>query len=316
MANFDRLRRINCEMHKRQNNTYGTRNPSVYLEKVKGTNLTKEEKEAEVSKPNPVTEVPFLRLCASARRPYYNTPGSAGLDLFAPHDAIVEPGEQECLPLGIAIKTPPHTYLRLCTRSSLGSRAIEVGAGVVDSDHRGEVLAVIYNFSKKPLYICEGSAICQAIITPFEKREPIEVDYLEQGARYFGLGRDKQAAKILNLEREFKNLRFNDQVLFYEDEVNETKEIVEKWHKKLPEFTGPKGPEVKLLETLVHKEAAEEKLAASSKVLHLTDAVTEYMRSEEADKIWKDLKQEFKDLEQAREKGEAIEKAIEEARAE
>ena len=322
LDNFKRLKKLQCAMHLRHNNSFITRSPSVYLDMVKGTKLSEEEKEAEVGKPNSATEIPFQKLCKSARRPSYATSGSVGMDLFAPHDAIVEPGEQECLPLGVGIRCPPGTYLRLATRSSLGSRAIEVGAGVIDSDYRGEILCIVYNFSAKPIYIREGTAICQGIITPFEKREPIEVNYLEQGARVLGLGRDikKEAAKLVNLEREFKSLRFNDTVtLFYENEDSEVKNIVQTWDQKLPKFEGPTGSEAEIagikasnvLEACVQKEFAEDKLGATSRVIRLHDAVTEHMRPEEANQVWKQLSGSIRELEEARAKGQEIERAIE-----
>ena len=312
----------------RQNNTFVTRSPNVYLDTIKGTFLTQEEKDSEISKPNFDVDIPYQLLCKSARRPYYATPGSVGLDLVSPHDAIVEPGEQECLPLGVALKTPPGTYLRLTTRSSLGSRAIEVGAGVVDSDFRGEIIAIIHNFSERPLYIRSGSAICQGIITPFLKRHPIEVKHLEQGARVWGLGRDLErgAIKTQNIEKvekEFKNLRFDDDVsIFYEDE-KDFENIVKTWSQPLPKFEGPKGElsigNIKasnVLEASVQKEIAEDRLGVCGRVFKLHDAITEHMQPEEANKIWRSLSNSIRDLEEARTKGLEIEKAIEDAKKE
>ena len=307
-------------MHIRSNNTYINRSPDLYLNTIKGALLTQEERENEVSRPNFETEIPYQLLCKSARRPYYATPGSVGLDLYSPHDAIVEPGEQECLPLGVALKTPPGTYLRLTTRSSLGSRAIEVGAGVIDADYRGEIIAIVYNFSDRPLYIRSGSAIAQGIITPYLRRQPVEVKYLGEGARVWGLGRDLErgAIKAQNIG---KNLRFNDEVsVVYEDE----KDIVKIWKQPLPKFEGPQGLELTIgnlkassvLEASIQKEIAEDRLGACSRVIKLHDAITEHMQPEEANKVWRTFSNSIRDLEAARVKGLEIEKAIEDAKKE
>ena len=284
-------------MHVRRRNSYITKNPSVYLQRIKGTQLTQEQKDIEIRKPLE-TEIPFMRLCASARRPSYNTPGSAGLDLFAPHDAIVEPGGQECLPLGVAVRMPPDTYLRLSTPSSPISLNLEVSSGVVDPDHRGEILAIVYNWEFKPIFIKEGTPIAQGIITPFIFKLPVEVDYLDPRPRREGAEKPKQQQPSCN---------FNDELLVYSSEDSEIKEIVEKWtaRRSPPKFVGPDGP---LLTAVVQKEAAEARLRA--------ETVVRCYELEEANKVWEELGMKFANLDLAQEKGEAIALAIKEARKE
>lgn len=51
---------------------------------------------------------------------------------------------------GIAIHTPPGTYGRVAPRSGLACKNfIDVGAGVIDEDYRGEVKVLLFNFGEE-----------------------------------------------------------------------------------------------------------------------------------------------------------------------
>lgn len=50
---------------------------------------------------------------------------------------------------GIAVAVPEGTYGRVAPRSGLASKHfIDVGAGVIDADYRGEVKVLLFNFSE------------------------------------------------------------------------------------------------------------------------------------------------------------------------
>ncbi|KAK6059770.1 dUTP diphosphatase domain protein [Cooperia oncophora] len=55
------------------------------------------------------------------------------------------------------------THASVCTRSGLAAKNfIDVGAGVVDSDYRGELKVLLFNFGPSDFeFICERIAHCK-----------------------------------------------------------------------------------------------------------------------------------------------------------
>ena len=70
--------------------------------------------------------------------PIQGSDQAAGYDVKASEDAIIPPGQRRLIPLGIMCQCPEGTYIRLAPQSSLAwKKEIDVGAGVVDRDYRG-----------------------------------------------------------------------------------------------------------------------------------------------------------------------------------
>jgi dUTP pyrophosphatase len=62
---------------------------------------------------------------------------------------------------GIAIHTPPGTYGRVAPRSGLACKNfIDVGAGVIDEDYRGEVKVLLFNFGEEAF---KGKVLSSAV---------------------------------------------------------------------------------------------------------------------------------------------------------
>ena len=62
---------------------------------------------------------------------------------------------------------PPGCYGRIAPRAGLALiRFIDIGAGVIDSDYRGEVGAILFNFGTEDFVVNMGYKISQLI---FEK---------------------------------------------------------------------------------------------------------------------------------------------------
>lgn len=135
------------------------------------------------------------KLRESARIPFRATPGSAGMDLYACLDSAVtiDPGERKLIPTGLAIELESPAYCAfLYARSGL---AVKYGiapancVGVIDSDYRGEVCAVLQNYSREPFIVKDGERIAQLVIAPVILPEIVEVDELgdtDRGAGGFG----------------------------------------------------------------------------------------------------------------------------------
>jgi len=94
------------------------------------------------------------------------TPGSAGYDLTSVESHIILPGHRAVVSTGLAIEIPAWTYGRVAPRSGLAIRnGIQVGAGVIDTDYRGEVKVVLFNHDTSKTYeVKPGHRIAQLIL--------------------------------------------------------------------------------------------------------------------------------------------------------
>ena len=120
--------------------------------------------------------------------------GSAGYDLYAAVDAVVpaatisENGAVDigrCLvPVGVAIQLPIGTVGRIAARSGLSVKFnVEVGAGWIDSDFRGEVMVELKNLSSADYKITVGDRIAQLIVLPTVQADLVVTDELENTSR-------------------------------------------------------------------------------------------------------------------------------------
>lgn len=90
----------------------------------------------------------------------------------------------------IQVQLPPGTYGRIAPRSGLALKNfIDVGAGVIDADYRGNLQILIFNHSDKEFEIAPGDRIAQLICEKIECPELQELDTLDEtvrGAEGFG----------------------------------------------------------------------------------------------------------------------------------
>jgi dUTP pyrophosphatase len=113
---------------------------------------------------------------------FYQTSGAAGLDLkYIGKEPIVIPsGENKLVPTGLQMEIPDGFYLAIHPRSGLAAKHnITLGnaVGVVDSDYRGEIQAIIYNAGKDDFIINEGDRIAQAVLM---KHEKVKFDFVNE----------------------------------------------------------------------------------------------------------------------------------------
>ncbi len=133
------------------------------------------------------------KLSPNAKVPVRASDGAAGYDLFASEATVVpastvRDGRVEIghalVATGIAISLPPGHVGRIGSRSGLSTRHnIEVGAGWIDPDYRGEVKIELKNFSGRDFVVEEGMRIAQLIVLPFTAPEPEVADELPRSAR-------------------------------------------------------------------------------------------------------------------------------------
>ena len=124
------------------------------------------------------------RMNVNARVPMRSTEGAAGYDLSAAQTAVV-PARGKCLvKTGLAMAIPKGCYGRVAPRSGLAlKKFIDVGAGVIDSDYRGELGVILFNFSDEDFVINMGDRIAQLIFEKIKTPKLKELDSLEGTGR-------------------------------------------------------------------------------------------------------------------------------------
>lgn len=125
------------------------------------------------------TALKWKKMHPMAHAPKYGSAAAAGMDLHSCENYLIRPGEKCLVRTGIAIEIPEDHYGRIAPRSGLASNYfIDVGAGVVDQDYRGEVMVLLFNFSKHNFQIFIGDRIAQLICERISRPEIVQVDRL------------------------------------------------------------------------------------------------------------------------------------------
>ena len=125
-----------------------------------------------------------------ARLPVRASAGAAGFDLASVEDVVVPARERAAVRTGLRIAVPEGTYGRIAPRSSLALKHfVDVGAGVVDADYRGEVVVVLFNHSRTDFVVRAGDRVAQLVLERILTPEVVVVERLEdteRGAGGFG----------------------------------------------------------------------------------------------------------------------------------
>lgn len=124
------------------------------------------------------------KLTESSKLPYRSSELSAGYDLYASEETTIKQGHRGLVPLGIAIAVPTGTYGRIAPRSGIAVKhGIDVGAGVVDADYRGQVMVLVFNHGEADYTINTGDRIAQLILERIETPAVCEVNELQNTTR-------------------------------------------------------------------------------------------------------------------------------------
>jgi len=111
--------------------------------------------------------------------PQYGSAYAAGLDLTSYVDTVIEPRSRKLISTGISISwdSKDEYYMRIAPRSGLSVKNnIDIGAGVVDNDYRGEIfVCFINNDNEKSYVIKKGDRIAQMILTRIERFDIIDI---------------------------------------------------------------------------------------------------------------------------------------------
>ena len=134
--------------------------------------------------------IKFKKVRENAKAPFKAHDTDAGFDVFAAEKHVIGSGAWKVVPLGIAMAIPPGYCMVAKDRSGLASKnGVHIRAGVIDSDYRGEVCAVVANSGPYEFEVEEGMKVAQMLLVPVPKAQFEEVDDLtetERGAGGFG----------------------------------------------------------------------------------------------------------------------------------
>ena len=132
----------------------------------------------------------FSKLSKHAFVPTKGSPGAAGYDLYSAYDYVLPTSGKIVAMTDIQIVVPEGCYGRVAPRSGLATKNfIDVGAGVIDRDYRGNIGVVLFNFSPSEFIIKKGDRIAQLICKKIcypELQELFTLDKTVRGEGAFG----------------------------------------------------------------------------------------------------------------------------------
>lgn len=140
--------------------------------------------------PSPLNALRFKQLDPRAVLPKRGSALAAGLDVCSIEELSIAPKQRVMARTGLAVAIPQGFYGRVAPRSGLAVKnGLDVLAGVIDSDYRGEVCCLLYNTGDETINLPAGSKICQLIveqITTPEAEWAMDLDETARGAGGFG----------------------------------------------------------------------------------------------------------------------------------
>ena len=139
-------------------------------------------------------DIKLKRLSEDAIVPTYGSDKAACFDLYAAHEATIEP--HTTVKIGTGWSMQPINYRKnagyvglIFARSGIATKQGLRPAncvGVIDEDYTGEVIVALHNDTNSAQFIDKGSRIAQMTYIPFEQPHLIEVDNLDKTLRGSG----------------------------------------------------------------------------------------------------------------------------------
>ncbi len=131
-----------------------------------------------------MVEIKFKKLSEDAIIPKFSRKGDAALDLHTIEDYQLKPNERHAFKTGLASSFPEGYVLLYRGRSGLAFKnGINPLAGVIDSNYRGEHMAILHNTGTETVEIKKGDRVVQAILMKLPDVDVIEVDDLDESIR-------------------------------------------------------------------------------------------------------------------------------------
>ena len=132
------------------------------------------------------------KLNENAIIPAYQSDGASGFDLHASESTEIKAGGVCAVKTGLAFEIPRGFEIQVRPRSGLAFKngiGVLNAPGTIDSDYRGEVMVILFNFGKEIFKIKKGDRIAQAVLSQIFVANLIvsdELDLTKRGERGFG----------------------------------------------------------------------------------------------------------------------------------
>ena len=135
-----------------------------------------------------MVKILFKKLNSTVKLPKYKTDGSSGMDLmaFINKPISIMPQKSELIPTGISIAIPENTEVQIRPRSGLAAKnyiSVLNTPGTIDSDYRGELKVILYNYGTKEFIVNNEDRIAQMVLVPVIKATFEEVEQLPDTIR-------------------------------------------------------------------------------------------------------------------------------------
>lgn len=133
-------------------------------------------------------DIKIKKLNKNVQLPKQSTQGAAGMDFYLPKSILFWPKRSKKVPLGVAVEIPEGYVMLLIPRSSTWKTPLRMpnSVGVIDSDYRGEVCALLQNTSYLWAYAGAGERLVQGVIVPVPSIQIQEVEELSETSRGVG----------------------------------------------------------------------------------------------------------------------------------
>lgn len=109
--------------------------------------------------------------------------GDAGFDIFSAEEVQLQPLEQKWISTRLFVEIPSGYVGIVKEKSGLAGKGIMLGAGVIDSNYRGEIKVLVRNFSDSVIKIEYDQKIAQIIFLKVEIPSIHEGDELSETNR-------------------------------------------------------------------------------------------------------------------------------------
>lgn len=136
-------------------------------------------------------KIEVKKLDEAAELPQKFSEHAAGYDIRAciKEPMIIEPNKLVLVPTGLSIAIETGYEVQIRPRSGLALKN-QIGVlnspGTIDSDYRGEVKVILFNFGLESFEITNGMRIAQMVVAKYESPDWVVVDNLSDTVRGIG----------------------------------------------------------------------------------------------------------------------------------
>lgn len=136
-------------------------------------------------------KIEVKKLNAEAELPQKFSEHAAGYDVRAciEKSMIIEPNKLVLVPTGLSLAIETGYEVQIRPRSGLALKnniGVLNSPGTIDSDYRGEVKIILFNFGSEPFEVTNGMRIAQMVVAKYENPDWVVVNNLSETVRGIG----------------------------------------------------------------------------------------------------------------------------------